>query len=220
MKKSILFVALLLLTVIAYGQQMLSGNRILSSENVEVLGIQLKGNTIKLDPKTDRITLEVMDFGDLGSTYVVNMEANSVKESLGEMYNLCASWSGNNFRMMYQDGGYFVVDGKAQGFAVAFVFTNVDGKKALIVNFVNNDNAVTDIRKGMTMAELTQKTSGLQCKSEFSHKSGELDVYSFKIPSMKEVWNGHKYISQVTKKEYGQFYFDAQNKLVKWIILN
>lgn len=214
----------LFLVVDVNAQQLLSGDRVLTSEGMEVIGMYLEEEPMKLDPKTDKLSLEVMDFGDKGTTFVVSYELNSLKGEIGESYKGTAFWSGRNYKLMYQgeagNKGYFVVDGVSRGFVYASIYTKTDGKNALIAKFLNKSKMITGIYKGMTLAELTKATSGLHCKSEFSHKSGNLDVYSFKIPSMKDVWNGREYISKVTHKEYGQFYFNAQGQLVKWLITN
>ena len=229
MKRNLLFAAMLIMAVAMNAQQVLTGNRILTKEGATNLGLQLEkgASAIPLDVTKDELTFEVVDFGEQGCTYVLNVTANTLRSEIGDQADQSISCSGRNYQLMYmeQNGSkmYLVVNPRTNNVVMGASYIKQGDATVFMGSVMDGSKTVTGLTKGITTVEDLKKTmSGLasfNCKVVFARKSGNFDVYSVKIPDMKKnVWNGQKYVDKLVEKDYGEFYFDAQGKLAKWII--
>ena len=220
MKKTFLLMLALFATITASAQQFVTGNLQVSSKKADFVGVKFPGNSeyTRLDASQDVISLEVMSFGDKGQTFYLDVNVPS-----GESH-MNISWSGSRYRIMKasQNGtdAYVMVDGRTNKQLFIYSIVSSNGKLVAMLDLKSNDGMISDIAKGMTVAEVKSKFTSLGiANADFkeSHKAGNLTVYVCRIANLRDNWNG---TASVTKKDYGHFYFDAQGKLVKWIIYN
>lgn len=221
MKKNILMMLAMFACITMSAQQWVTGNLKLDSDKSFKVGLKTPNQRdyLSCTPQEARVTLEVMDFGSKGQTFYLYehlIAADNMK--------LHMSWSGSRYRMMKQVSGdtevYLLADGRTGKQLLAYMNVKTDGKLVTMVNLLSNDGLLSDIYKGMTVTELNSAISSLgsmNAELKESHKEGNLTVHACKIANLRENLNG---TVSATKKDYGHFYFDAQGKLVKWIIYN
>lgn len=216
LKKVLTIVAVVLFTMTANAQQILEGNRVLTNDKCDITGVSLPGDEMmRFDNPKDKVTLEVVDFGTKGTTVMLNLNLASTGQ------NITFSWSGPKYKLMYaeQPGTKaYVLANASQQPLLVFSYVTMQGKQVCMAQIQSRSGIVTDLKKGMTVAELTQAVSGVShgVKVKFSHKEGNLSVHKVVMPGMRDNWDGS---ASVTSEDYGHFYFDAQGKLVKWITL-
>ena len=97
-----------------------------------------------------------------------------------------------------------------------------EGKWVLFVNKDDGTGLIGTLKKGISRAQVEDEVKGLGLsKFKFTRKSGNLDVYTLFWLNQTKQWNAfgtdYHYALRNDKK-YGDFYFNAQGKLVKWFM--
>ncbi len=190
---------------------------------VPLFGLSLAGNITGVDPKTDKATIEVIPFGELGYTIIVKADGptfDTVQKATG--MHVYYSFSGRNIRLQT------VSDAQAQGFTVqngsATLAMLGKGKEGWVLVVTGDGNGLNyDIHKGMTVAEVkahADELGGAQLQKR--GVQGNYTVYSLLWLDMKKQYDGfgrnNYHYNATNDKEYIRFYFDAKGKLVKWIM--
>lgn len=173
------------------------------------------GNAIGTDASQHKVTFEIISFGNEGNTVIMKLDT-------GEAGTPTFSWSGKNLHVKPGYGGgagmLTVLRGSTEcgGLGVA------QGKWMAVVNTGSNTYTIHEFEKGMTRAEVENVVCQLGLSQfKFTRNSGNLKVYSFFWLDQKKRYNffGTDYHYEMRNdKKYGDFYFDAQGKLVKWLL--
>ena len=169
-------------------------------------------------PSAHKATLEIMNFGTDGNTVLIIID-------LGDEGSFTFSWSGKNVHVLvdYDDEGtgIFAV---VRGHTLCGALLTPEPGKWLAKAWTGSNRFTTmDLKKGMTRAQVeTIVSKGLELSQfKFTRNSGNLKVYSLFWLHQEKRYNifgtDYKYELRNDKK-YGDFYFDAQGKLVKWIV--
>lgn len=178
----------------------------------------IDGQGYQLDPAKAKATLEVINFGTDGNTIILNVDNNDPNDLVHSSY----SWSGHSVHLApISEGDYaglFVMRSDAVCAALLYKFN----KWIAVTNSGEGIFTISDIKKGMGRSDLQNILSTLGLSQfKFTRNSGNLKVYSLFWLTNEKRYNffgtDYKYVMRNDKK-YGDFYFDAQGKLVKWLL--
>lgn len=191
---------------------------------VPLFGLSIAGNNAGVDPKTDKATIEVIPFGELGYTIIVKADGptfDTIQKATG--YPLYYSFSGQNMRLQT------VSDAQAQGFTIqngsATLAMLGKTKEGWILVMPGGGNGVMnyEVHKGMTVAEVkvhADELDGVQLQKR--GVQGNYTIYSLLWLDMKKQYDGfgrdNYHYNATNDKEYIRLYFDAKGKLAKWIM--
>lgn len=167
-------------------------------------------------------TIEVTSFGQEGNTIFMTWDIPSLKQ------NHTFSWSGKTVHLLpgYDDDGISASFAILRGMTVCGTVTCIKDSQGKItwIGMVNksNDVVTTDfLKKGMTIAQVQDIWTQLNyCQFKFSRNTASGSVYSAYWLDMTKQYNifgNYKYVMRNDKK-YGDFYFDKNGKLVKWLL--
>lgn len=186
-------------------------------EYIANTNFRFKAPAFKIDENSSiQGTVESVDFGELGRTIMFTQDVVS-----DEALHITFSISGKNV---------YIVPQKEQGLSL---FAIMKGTRliAALVEYEGNwilkleDNQVPGIVKefyrGMTRSEVEEACKvlgGSQIKE--TGKDSKYTQYSLFWADMKKKYNIYgDYNYQMTNdKKYGDFYFDAQGRLLKWFL--
>jgi hypothetical protein len=173
------------------------------------------GDNVPADEAKHKVTFEVINFGTEGNTVLVTLD-------LGEDGSATYSWSGPNLHVVPgYDGGSGML-AILRGSTICGGVGVAKGKWMAMVNTGSNTYTISDFKKGMTRAEVESIVGQLGLSQfKFTRKNGNLNVYSLLWLDQKKQYNffGTDYHYELRNdKKYGDFYFDAQGKLVKWLL--
>lgn len=170
--------------------------------------------------------IEVINFGTLGNTIILKFECPELdkyyKESGQEKPHYYYSWSGKNVHLVKvvdSDGILYVI---LRGNKRGAVLGSYDGVK--LMQIVNEEGVGTinyDIHKGMSRAEVERFLGGLGMKFQQTRNVGNLRIWTLKWFQLQDVYNIFGEVDHAelnNDRKYIDFYFDANDKLVKWII--
>lgn len=175
----------------------------------------LNGETSPADASKHKVTFEIVNFGTEGNTVLMTLD-------LGADGSTTFSWSGKNLHVVpgYGDGaGMLAIQ---RGATTCGALATAQGKWMVMVNTGSNTYTISDFKKGMTQAQVEAVVGQLgMSQFKFTRNSGNLKVYSLFWLDQKKQYNffGTDYHYEMRNdKKYGDFYFDAQGKLVKWLL--
>lgn len=174
----------------------------------------------------DRMTWEIDDFGELGKTVrlipTFSGETLQVLESRDALHALNFFVSGKVFLVRMKQGfdAYAICRGSLNKPIICAILATADGKTRCVINRTDETMVFNDFYKGMSKADVEECVSQIGT-SRFvlmGTKDG-LKCYSLKFLDMKKKHNifGDYHYEVNNNKDYCYFYFDANNKLVKWI---
>lgn len=169
----------------------------------------------KADPSKHKVTFEIMHFGSEGNTVLIVIDYAEKGK-----YTLC--WSGKNIKvapMKEKGGGLLMI--LRNNTDVCGSLAYVENKWLCMLNKDQKNHVISELAKGMTRAEVEDKmTEPGVCQLKFARKSGNLDVYTLMGVGTKKVYRFGGYHYQMgLNKRMADFYFDANGKLVKWLLL-
>jgi hypothetical protein len=226
--QSVLIMMALLLSVNAIAQRdatidaamkLTKGGRFLDANykiTKPLFAVILNGGDAKpADESVHKVSFEIFNFGTEGNTVLMTLD-------LGKDGSTTFSWSGQNLHVV---PGY---DGGAGMLAVLRGSTTcgaagvAQGKWMAMINNRSNTYTISDLKKGMTRAQVEEVVGQLgMSQFKFTRNSGNLKVYSLFWLDQKKQYNffGTDYHYELRNdKKYGDFYFDTQGKLVKWLL--
>lgn len=180
--------------------------------------VNLKDNSsTPADPTKHKATLEIINFGTAGNTVLLTLD-------LGADGITTFTWSGKNVNVLpeYDETGGGNLAVLRNSSTICGALSGLDNKWMVVINTGGNAYTISSFKKGMTRSEVENivTTLGLS-KFKFTKKSGNLDVYSIFWLDEKKRYNffGSVYKYELTNdKNYGDFYFDSNGKLVKWFL--
>ena len=195
---------------------------------VPLYGVGVFGNGAGVDPKTDKATIEVIPFGELGYTIILKADGPSfdtLQKATGKP--LYYSFSGKNIRLQNiseADAQGFVVMNGAAG--LAGLIKVKQGWMMSLDNEMQNDGSGVinyEVHKGMTVDEVKVHAEELGgAKLQKRGVQGNYTVYSLLWLDIKKQYDGfgrnNYHYNATNDKEYIRFYFDAKGKLAKWIM--
>lgn len=180
-----------------------------------LLALRTNGKPFFADESKSKVTFEIVNFGNEGNTVIITFDIGD-----GEVYSY--SWSGTKLHVLpgYENGmgNLAIIRGNS---TLCGGLTTKDGKWIATINTGSDTYTISDIKKGMTRAEIETKTKELGLSQfKFNGNSGKLKVYSLLWLDQKKVYNyfGDYHYQLRNDKKYGDFYFDDQGKLVKWLL--
>ena len=186
----------------------------------QIIGIVLDGNFYSVSKdNVNKATLECIDMGTDGRTLILDLDIPELKQrGLTSTY----SWSGGKVRLLKRVANgnqeYLVIRGQTP---CGGLFQNEDGWIAM-VNSGQNCQTISGLTKGMSRLNVEQLCSELGfSKFKAAGTVGGLRVYTLQWLDMQKRYNfyGTDYHYEMNNnKEYAKFYFNTQDKLVKWII--
>ena len=180
-----------------------------------LLALRTNGKPFFADESKSKVTFEIVNFGNEGNTVIITFDIGD-----GEVYSY--SWSGTNLHVApaYDSGMGHLAVVRGNNTACGALST-MKGKWVVTINTGSDTYTISDIKKGMTRAEIETKTKELGLSQfKFNGNSGKLKVYSLLWLDQKKVYNyfGDYHYQLRNDKKYGDFYFDDQGKLVKWLL--
>ncbi len=162
--------------------------------------------------------MEVINFGGNGNTILLTLDVT--ENGKGSM-TLTYSWSGKDVHLVpsYEGGtpNFTVMRGRTP---CGGLF-KTQGKWMANVQAEENMKTISNLKRGMTPAEVESVFSDLGgSQFKFTGNSGNLKVYSLlwlrNVKRYNPSHTDYKYALRNDEK-YADFYFDAQDKLVKWL---
>lgn len=171
----------------------------------------------RADPTKHKVTLEIIPFGNKGTTVLAITD-------LGAGGIFTATWSGKNVKVCPgYDSGKGILAIVRNNSVICGSLWYDDGKWYLMFNQTEKAYMIGDFNKGMTRSVVEEKaTKGLGLsKFKFTRKEGNFDVYSLFWLNQEKRYNllGTDYRYELNNnKNYGDFYFDSNGKLVKWFL--
>lgn len=181
------------------------------SQEVEILS--LMGNKFEFKTKAE---IRQFSFGEEGNTIVGTVTVEGEKHSF--------SISGHDVMLVktVQNGATMYVGANTKG-EMAVILGQSGGTWMYLITDQISKCLGNDIHQGMTVQELQNVTADLGLsKIKLLRTENGLKVYQLLWLDMQKRyhWFGDDdYHYELTNdKEYGRFYFDAQGKLVKWLI--
>lgn len=185
-------------------------------------GLIANGSGVAADPSKHKVTFEIINFGNNGNTVILTLELGQDGIDAGIGSTTTYSWSGQNLHVVPGYGGGAGMLAVLRGSKDCGALIGSGGKWVASVNSGSNTYTINDFKKGMTRAEVESVVGQLgMSQFKFTRNSGNLKVYSLFWLDMKKQYNffGTDYKYQMRNdKKYGDFYFDAQGKLVKWLL--
>jgi len=180
-----------------------------------LFGAILNGKNFPLDESKCKVTFEIVNFGNEGNTVIITFDIGD-----GEVYTY--SWSGTSLHVApaYDSGMGHLAVVRGNNTACGALST-MKGKWLVTINTGSDTYTISDIKKGMTRAEIETKTEKLGLSQfKFNGNNGKLKVYSLLWLDQKKVYDyfGDYHYQLRNDKKYGDFYFDDQGKLVKWLL--
>lgn len=180
-----------------------------------LFAVTFDSNTVSADPSKHKVQFEIMNFGDEGNTVLMTLD-------LADDGKMTYSWSGYNVHVApgYDNGvGMLTV---LRGSTICGILGEKEGDWIAILQSSSKCVTIGDLKKGMTRAEVEKVCGELGLSQfKFDRNSGNLKVYSLYWLDMSKQYNlfgtDYRYVMRNDKK-YGDFYFDAQGKLVKWFL--
>lgn len=190
-----------------------------STVTKQIIGIVLNGNYYPVSQENvNRGTIELINMGTDGNTIILDLDIPELKQ---QKITSTYSWSGAKVKLFRRvDNGeteYLVLRGQTP---CGGLFQNKDGWIAMMSG--KGSQTISDLRKGMSRLKVEQLCSELGLsKFKPAGTSNGLKVYTLQWLNMQKRRNfiGSDYHYGVNNnKVYGKFYFNSQDKLVKWIL--
>ena len=177
----------------------------------------IKDNTtLEGDPTKYKGTLEIINFGTAGNTVLLTLD-------LGAEGSSTFTWSGKNVNVKpYYDSGVGILGVFRNGSTLCGGLTCYENKWMAMINTEETAYTISSFKRGMTRSEIEKVVTEIGLSQfKFTRKSGKLDVYSIFWLDQKKRYNffgtDYKYVL-TNDKNYGDFYFDSNGKLVKWFL--
>jgi hypothetical protein len=168
-----------------------------------------------------KATLEIIPFGTQGRTVTITLNIPKMERS-EEIDGTTFSWSGKVDvapTIEGENSGFMIT---RRGNTLCAMLAYTEGKWVLCVNKDDGTGLIGTLKKGISRAQVEDECKGLGLsKFKFTRKSGNLDVYSLFWLNQTKQWNAfgtNYHYALRNDKKYGDFYFNAQGKLVKWFM--
>ena len=175
----------------------------------------LSGTEIS-DPAKCSCTLEQMDFGDDGKTILLTFDFDESEKS---KHLLTVSWSGKNLHLGVSNESGLEYFGLLRNSKQLGLLARTEGK--WLGALLEKEGAIHELYKGMTRADVEAVTKQLGLSQfKFSHKTALYQVYSLYWLDMEKQYNifGNYKYNMRNDKKWGDFYFNSNGKLIKWIL--
>ena len=189
----------------------------------------MNGEAFPCDAATNKATITNWNFGADGNTAVLKLDLPEVRELVAS--DMEFTWSGKNLHIIKAlDKGnnvYIITRVNSSPIQCASLMEiTKDGQKvwvAMIPEQNDNTRCISDVHAGMTRLAVESKCKEVGfSRFEFTRNDGNMKVYSLLWLDMKKKqdWFGREdYHYELTNdKNYGSFWFDANDKLVKWVM--
>lgn len=175
----------------------------------------VEGTTAPLDPSKNSMSLEVIDFGNEGKTVLLHLNLSEA----GQEATL--SWSGKNIMLAAgMDSGNKIVTLLRGRTPCAVLMTQKTENKRLGM-LLSKDGAVSSFSRGMLRSEVEKECSSLGLsKFKYTRDSGKYKVYCLYWLDMQKQYDifGDYHYNMRNDKKWGEFYFDSQDRLMKWFL--
>lgn len=181
---------------------------------VPIQGLMLDGTISKVNVQNSSITIEIMDFGNLGNTVLFSIDVPD--ENTAVTFSL----SGKNANIAPgQDSGQDIF-AIVKGMTPWAMLSNIEGKwYGGIIKVVQG--LISDFSRGQTHSEVEAKCSKLGLsKFKETGKTSKYTICSLYWVDMQKRYDlfGNYDYQMRNDKKYGDFYFDNQGRLMKWFL--
>ncbi len=178
-------------------------------------------NMIGVGKGSAKVEVNVMNFGNKGNTVLFTLTVTEGDKSLVLNY----SWSGPDVHLLpeYKSGSpYLAVVRDNEQTLCGAVGKDAEGRWTMVVFAEEECNTMSFLKKGMPVRDVQAEwAKGGMSNFKFTRNSGNYKVYTlYGLQNVKR-YNSTRTDYKVALRnngEYGEFYFDAQGNLVKWII--
>ena len=179
-------------------------------------------------PTSGTCKLEVVNFGEIGNTIIMTLDLPEAKKELKELKKEIVeyAWTGKNVHLIKTSDERGVMYSIIRGNTICGILIKSENaekqgvREPWIAGIKSTEGCISDLHAGMTRFAVEQKTKevGLS-RFEFVKNDGNMKVYTMKWLDMQKRYNwfGRSYSSFTNDKNYGYFWFNANDKLVKWI---
>lgn len=172
--------------------------------------------------------IEVIDFGVKGKTIIAKFECpafeeEAKKENIDPKEVTYLSWSGKDVHLAKAkvDGSndfYMIMRGNAANPVPGLVLMELPEEKKRVMSIMQQSGAINgQLRKGISRAAVELYLREIPGSLEQTGYAGNLRIWTRKVPQMQQSRITGNY-SVNNNKRYADFYFDANDKLVKWFI--
>ena len=205
--------------IIPEAKKLTAGNEYIKGNfriKVPISLVSFVGEMSATDPEKDFATLEVIDFGNLGNTILISIEIASADlyatfSFSGENAYICPTTQGGN--------DMFAMVRKISQSGMVGALAPMEGKWALLL--MSKDGLVSSFHKGMKRSEV-QEICGQLGLSSFKEtgktaKYTICSLYWLDMQKQYDIFGNYNYQMRNDKK-YGDFYFDANGRLMKWFL--
>ena len=177
--------------------------------------ISITGNNAQLDPSKNFISLEVIDFENEGKTVLVHLNIPEVNQ------NATLSWSGKNVKLAagISKGDKIVTLLRCTTPCAALMVQKAENKRLCLI--VSSKGSISNFSRGMLRSEVEKECATLGLSQfKFTRNSGKYKVYSLFWLDMQKQYDlfGDYHYNMRNDKKWGEFYFDSQDRLMKWFL--
>lgn len=184
-------------------------------------------------PVSGTVHIEVIDFGVKGKTIIAKYECPALEEAFKKSnedsqipISTHMSWSGKDVHLMKSKADwakgdvYMVMRGNAANVIPGLTIGELlEQKKRVLMlhNMVQSGGINGELRKGISRAAVELYLKEIPGRLEQIGNAGNLRIWTRKVPQMEQSKLTGNY-NVNNNKRYADFYFDANDKLVKWFI--
>ncbi|MBO5632312.1 MAG: hypothetical protein J5965_24915 [Aeriscardovia sp.] len=177
--------------------------------------ISVEGSQCQLDPSKNTMSLEIINFGEEGNTVLLHLNAQEIDQ------DATLSYSGKNIRLGagIDSGNKMIVLLRGQTPCAVLMLNGSENKRIGMI--LKTKGAVSNFSRGMLRAEVEKECSTLGLSQfKFTRDSGKYKVYSLYWLDMQKQYDifGDYHYNMRNDKKWGEFYFDSQDRLMKWIL--
>lgn len=181
---------------------------------------------LQTDPSTDKCTLRFYTFPNGYFTYELELSGDTFTEMIGaagegvfDTNNFYVTWTGNrnvNLNAAKLDGGIYAVM-SASGKMDGLFGPNTNGGTVVVTGQIGD--CITDIHSGQTLAQVQKAVTKNMGNMIALKENGTVDgltrytAYSYRL---KDDMLKKNLAHLKMDDPYAHFYFDANQKLVKW----
>ncbi|MCR5131468.1 MAG: hypothetical protein K6C10_08435 [Prevotella sp.] len=177
--------------------------------------IAVEGSPAPLDPSKNKMSLEIINFGEEGNTVLLHLNAQELNQ------DATLSYSGKNIMLGagIDSGNKMLVLLRGQTPCAVLMLNGSENKR--IGMLLKTKGAVSNFSRGMLRAEVEKECSTLGLSQfKFTRDNGKYKVYSLYWLDMQKQYDifGDYHYNMRNDKKWGEFYFDSQDRLMKWIL--
>lgn len=177
--------------------------------------ISVSGKAAQIDPSKNFISLEIIDFENEGKTVLMHLNVPEINQ------NATLSWSGKNVKLAagISNGDKIVTLLRGTTPCATLMVRKAENKRLGLI--LSSKGAISNFSRGMLRSEVEKECATLGLSQfKFTRNSGKYKVYSLFWLDMQKQYDlfGDYHYNMRNDKKWGEFYFDSQDRLMKWFL--